>query len=341
MEITQILQDGVKSGVFPGAVAALVDGDRVRTYVIGNRAILPHIERMGEDTMFDLASLTKVVVTATLLMVMEQEGMISLEDEVYRVLPDFGHRGINLLHLAAHTSGLPAWRPLYSELDDPADVVRHLGSIPLRYRPGSKVVYSCLGYILLGKVLERVGGDGLDRLAHEMIFRKLDMRDTLFNPHAEKRSRCAPTESAESLKRRRPGYRRPSQPETGDWVIRGEVHDENALFLGGVSGNAGLFSTAEDLARFCMGIFEGELLSEESLQVCSKCHTPGLNESRGIGWILLDDGSLYHTGFTGTSIRIDLKRRMAGILLTNRIHPDAMREGITEVRERFYREVFG
>lgn len=341
MGIEQVLQDGVESGVFPGAVAALINGDRVRTYVVGNRAILPHIERMEEDTIFDLASLTKVIATATILMLMVQKGEISLEEKVYRILPDFGHRGISLLHLAVHTSGLPAWRPLYKELGDPEDVIRYLGSIPLQYPPGSKVVYSCLGYILLGKALERIGGDRLDRLAREMIFKRLDMRDTLFNPPPELRSRCAPTESAGSLSRRRPGYRRPSQPDAEDWVIRGEVHDENALFLGGVAGNAGLFSTAEDLAKFCMGIFEGELLSKESLQVYSRCHTSGLNESRGIGWILLDDGSLYHTGFTGTSIRIDLERRMAGILLTNRVHPDAMREGIAEMRERFYREVFG
>ncbi len=341
MGVRQILQDGVKSGVFPGAIAALVNGDQVMTYVVGNRSILPRLEQMEEDTIFDLASLTKVIVTATLLMVMVQEGRISLEEEVHRVLPDFGYRGISIMHLAVHTSGLPAWRPLYCELNDLNDVVRYLGSIPLRYRPGSRVVYSCLGYILLGKVLERVGGDGLDRLAHEMIFKRLDMRDTLFNPPSELRSRCAPTESAESLRRRRPGYRRPSQSEAEDWVIRGEVHDENAFFLGGVSGNAGLFSTAGDLARFCVGLFEGELLYGESLEVYSRCHTPGLNESRGIGWILLDDGSLYHTGFTGTSIRIDLNRKMAGILLTNRVHPDAMKEGIAEVRDRFYREVFG
>lgn len=341
MDIREILLDGVKSGVFPGAVAALVNGDQVRIYAVGNRSILPRYERMEEDTIFDLASLTKVIATATLLMVMVQEGEISLEEEAHGVLSDFGHREVSIMHLAVHTSGLPAWRPLYSELQDPDDVVRYLGSIPLRYRPGSKVVYSCLGYILLGKVLEKIGGDGLDRLAHEVIFKRLDMRDTLFNPPPELRSRCAPTESAESLRKRRPGYRRPSQPDVEDWVIRGEVHDENALFLGGVSGNAGLFSTAKDLAKFCIGIFEGDLLSEESLHVYSKCHTSGLNESRGIGWILLDDGSLYHTGFTGTSIRIDLRRKMAGILLTNRVHPDAMKEGITEVRERFYREVFG
>jgi CubicO group peptidase (beta-lactamase class C family) len=339
--VRRILEEGVKSGVFPGAVAALVEGDRVVTYVVvGNRSVVPHVEPMDEETIFDLASLTKVVATSTLLMLMVRNGMVSLDDEVHRFLPDFTRRGITLMHLATHTSGLPAWRPLYAELRDPDELITHLASIPLGYPTGSKVVYSCLGYILLGKVLERIGGDRLDRLADEMIFKRLSMRDTIFNPSPELRERCAPTESGESMQRRRPGYRRASMRDEEGWVIRGEVHDENAYFLGGVAGNAGLFSTARDLVRFCMGLFDGELLDGETLEVYSGCNTPGLNESRGIGWIVLPDGSLYHTGFTGTSIRVDLKRKMAGILLTNRVHPDALGEGITQMRWKFYQEVF-
>jgi CubicO group peptidase (beta-lactamase class C family) len=121
-------------------------------------------------------------------------------------------------------------------------------------------------------------------------------------------------------------------------VVVGEVHDENAHFLGGVAGNAGLFSTASDLAKFCRMLISGgeNILSAGSVQMMASVQTRGLNESRGIGWIILPEGTLYHTGFTGTAVWIDMKRRRAAILLTNRVHPDATKEGIGEFRQEFY-----
>jgi len=146
---------------------------------------------------------------------------------------------------------------------------------------------------------------------------------------------CAATEDSNSFEKRMTNYR---QYKWREGVVVGEVHDENAHSLGGVAGNAGLFSKAADLTRFCRMIINGgeDILSHESVRMMSVCHTRELDGSRSIGWIVLREGTLYHTGFTGTAIWIDLKNRSAAILLTNRVHPDATKEGIGEVRERFY-----
>ena len=147
------------------------------------------------------------------------------------------------------------------------------------------------------------------------------------------------TEDSNSFERRMVNYRRYDWRES---VIVGEIHDENAHFLGGVSGNAGLFSTAEDLGKFCQMLVDdgAEVLKPERIEQMATVHTGDLDASRGIGWIILDDGSLYHTGFTGTSMRINLERKMAAILLTNRVHPDASRLGIIEFRNQFYQSIF-
>jgi CubicO group peptidase (beta-lactamase class C family) len=289
-------------------------------------------------------------------MILNQQGQIRLDEDVTTYLPEFARSGISVFHLLTHTSGLPAWRPLYldlrfetvesrsprrhisslkSQVSNSLSIVKHLGELPLEYTTGSRVIYSCLGYILLGEMVRAVTGMGLDRFAHEHIFKQLSMNDTFYNPPEDRRMECAATEDSNSFEKRMTNYR---QYKWREGVVVGEVHDENAHSLGGVAGNAGLFSTAADLARFCRMIINGgeDILSPESVRMMSICHTRGLDGSRSIGWIVLREGTLYHTGFTGTAIWMDPKSRSAAILLTNRVHPDATKEGIGEVRERFY-----
>ena len=238
-----------------------------------------------------------------------------------------------------HTSGLPAWRATYLESESNDAVTPYLCQIPLDYPTGTQVVYSCLGYILLGNLLTRITGEPLDVLAQKWIFQPLEMNWTCYNPPAAWTDECAATEDSNSFEKRMVDY----QPH--DWregVIVGEVHDENAHFLGGVSGNAGLFSTATDIAKFCQMLIDsgGSVLMRESISRMATTQTQGLNESRGFGWITLEDGSLYHTGFTGTSIRINLERKIYAILLTNRVHPDASRPGIIDFRAKFHQSIF-
>jgi CubicO group peptidase (beta-lactamase class C family) len=355
----QLISNGIERGIFPGAVVCLYrEGEPLLLEAYGHRMITPQRLPMGPTTLFDLASLTKPVATATALMILREQGRVYLKENVSTYLPGFTRSGISVFHLLTHTSGLPAWRPLYlepgskrkdkrhetsgirvsglkSQVSSLKSIVKYLAELPLEYEPGSKVVYSCLGYVLLGELVREVAEMGLDRFTHEQIFEPLDMKDTFFNPPEERRGECAATEDSNSFEKRMTNYRRYNWREG---VVVGEVHDENAHFLGGVAGNAGLFSTASDLARFCRMLISGgeNILSPESVQMMASLQTRGLNESRGIGWIILPEGTLYHTGFTGTAMWIDLKRRAAAILLTNRVHPDATKEGISEVREKFY-----
>jgi CubicO group peptidase (beta-lactamase class C family) len=292
---------------------------------------------MRVETLFDLASLTKPVATATAVMILKEQGRICLDEDVAAYLPEFDRPGVSVFHLLTHTSGLPAWRPLYLEANGRSEIVRYLGELPLEHEPGSKVIYSCLGYIALGEIVSKLAGMELDRFAYERIFKPLGMNDTFFNPPEERRMECAATEDSNSFERRMTNYRSYNWREG---VVIGEVHDENAHFLGGVAGNAGLFSTASDLAKFCLMIMNGgeNILSPESVRMMAVAHTRELNESRSVGWIALPEGTLYHTGFTGTAIWLDLEHRAAAILLTNRVHPDATKEGIGEFRQQFYME---
>ncbi len=334
--IEQLIMDGIKRGAFPGAVACIYrEGQPTFLEAYGNRMVVPERLPMLKDTLFDLASLTKPVATATSIMILREKGLVDLEKEVSTYLPEFSKPGITVFNLLTHTSGLPAWTALYLKLKDRAEVVKYLAEMPLEYKTGCRVVYSCLGYIVLGEMLRKITGNGLDIFTHEYIFKPLGMMDTFYNPPENRRDECAATEDSSSSEKRMTNYSR------YNWragVVVGEVHDENAHFLGGVAGNAGLFSTASDLARFCQMLINGgeNILPSESVKMIVTLHTPGLDGSRGIGWIILSGGVLYHTGFTGTAIWVDLKHRAAAILLTNRVHPDVAKEGIMEVRQNFY-----
>lgn len=339
-KINELIQQGISKKIFPGTVAYIVEGDAIRYYeAFGNRMCTPEIKPMQRDTIFDLASLTKPIVAATLIMRYVEVGTVGLGKPIQNYLPEFTHPQVTVSHLLTHTSGLPAWRATYLESKTKADVVNYLSQIPLDYPTGTQVVYSCLGYILLGKLLERLTDEPLDALAQKRIFQPLEMDWTRYNPPSAWTNKCAATEDSNSFEKRMVDY----QPH--DWregVIVGEVHDENAHSLGGVSGNAGLFSTAGDIAKFCQMLINGGdgVLTPQSINQMATVHTTRLNESRGIGWIILEDGSLYHTGFTGTSIRINLERKMYAILLTNRVHPDASRPGIIDFRAKFHKSIF-
>lgn len=318
----------------------------------GNRMVVPHKLPMLEGTLFDLASLTKPIATATSVMILKDRGNIDLHQDIQTYLPDFTRKEISIFNLLTHTSGLPAWKPLYLEVKAPIspfrkrgiynhddkEVVNYLSNIPLDYETGSKVVYSCLGYILLGKMIQNMTGSGLDEFAKKEIFDPLGMKNTLFNPPDNRKEECVATEDSNSFEKRMTNYR---DHKWREGVIVGEVHDENAHFLGGVAGNAGLFSTATDLMKFSKMLIDGgnDILSPESVNMISAIQTSGLNESRGIGWIILPDGTLYHTGFTGTAIWINLEHNISATLLTNRVHPDATKEGIIEFRQNFYKSL--
>lgn len=346
--ISTLIEQKITEQIFPGAVVAILNKDKVIYHAaFGERIITPKQAPMLPDTLFDLASLTKPIVIGTLAMQLVESGKLLLDEPTQTYLPEFKRSQITCRQLLIHTSGLPAWKPLYIETTSPDDIVQHLGEIPLEAAPDEKVTYSCLGYILMGKLISKVTGEALDTLAQNAIFKPLGMNRTTYNPIPQTHDKCAATEDSNSYERRmvhsgqHGGYYKGHDWREG--VILGEVHDENANYLGGVSGNAGLFSNARDLMTFCQMLLQdgATLISPESVQELATPHTPSeVSEQRSIGWHILADGSLYHTGFTGTSIRIDLEKGLAAILLTNRVHPDAQRTGILECRNQFHRIVF-
>ena len=336
-QISSLINQGILEKKFPGAVAFKVEDSNVLYHkAFGHRMIKPEIQLMETDTIFDLASLTKPIVIGTLIMKLVEMGLVNLNESVQHYLSGVKHNQISILDLLTHRSGYPAWTAVYLNTTSNDQVLEYLSQIELAYETGEKVVYSCLGYILLGMLIERAADMQLDQLAREWIFDPLQMTDTFYNPPEDVVNRCAATEDSNSFERRRADkYQR---YDWRDGVIIGQVHDENANYLSGVSGNAGLFSTTSDLGKFCQMLVDkgGKVLNQNSVNQISRVYTKGLNSSRGIGWVVLADKSLYHTGFTGTAIRLNLEKRTYEILLTNRVHPDASNTGILEFRDKFY-----
>ena len=334
-ELDRVLEAAVSARAFPGAVVA-----------VGKDAALVHLKAFGHlsydegaapvqtDTMYDLASLTKVVVTTTMAMILVDEGKLDITKPVSAFLPEF-HGGardrVTVWHLLTHSSGIDWWAPLYKELKGKQAYLEKIEAMDLVYEPGTKSVYSDLGEILLGEILERVAGQDLESFARDRILGPLGMKDTTYRPGPALLPRIAPTEN---------------DPWRGR-VLRGEVHDENAYALGGVAPHAGLFSTAPDLARFAQMLLDGGVLehrrivSRETVEkFTQKAGVPG--SSRALGWDTPSEnssaGSLFsprsfgHTGFTGTSMWMDPERNLFVVLLSNRVHPTRENNAIREVR---------
>jgi CubicO group peptidase (beta-lactamase class C family) len=348
-EADAVVQAGVGKA-FPGAVLAVGHGGRlVHLEAFGRLSDEPGAPETRVDTLYDLASLTKVVVTTTVAMTLVDEGRLDLDARVHAFFPSFtggAKDGVTIRQLLTHTGGLLWWAPLYKELWGEAAYVDRIASMDLDYEPGTKSAYSDLGIILLGDILERCGAAPLDELARRRVLEPLAMRDTMYRPPMELLPRIAPTEN---------------DPWRGR-LLRGEVHDENAFALGGVAPHAGLFSTASDLSHLAQmlldgGTYEGRrIVSRATVELFTeRAGVPGT--TRALGWDTPTDesgrrssvpgqpgyssaGSLFsarsfgHTGFTGTSIWMDPERGLYLILLTNRVNPTRERTGVAAVRAR-------
>lgn len=318
----------------PGAVVVVVHGDDVvfrKAY--GLRSVQPDKQPMTPDTIFDLASLTKPVATATCIMLLAERGRLAFSDPVAKHWPEFaanGKEGVTIEHCLLHVSGLTADNAIADYADGPEKSLARIASLKLEAPAGTRFRYSDVGFIVLGVLVEKLSGQPLDRFAKANIFDPLKMNDTGFKPMEAVWPRVAPT-----------GKR-------GGQVIRGTVHDPRAFALGGIAGHAGLFSTADDLARYCrmllrMGELDGtRILKPETMTLMTEAReVPAPKDAknparlfRSRGWDVdtgfsgqrgdgFTRGEGYgHTGFTGTSIWVDPKSRTAVIILTNRVHPD-------------------
>jgi CubicO group peptidase (beta-lactamase class C family) len=332
-----IVKAAVDRKDFPGAVLVVAhNGKTVYRKAFGLSQHVPEARPLTPDMIFDLASVTKPVATATSIMLLVERGDIRLWDRVRVYVPEFltwyGEKGIaggeaRLYNLLTHTSGLPPYtdaKEAAKKIGDPcttADLVKLIAEIPKERPVGEEFVYSCLNYITLAHIVREVSGKPLDEFAAENIFKPLGMTRTFYRPPADFIDRCVPTEVIDGK------------------PFRGIVHDPLARLQGGVSGNAGLFSTADDLAVFAqMLLGRGELngvriLSPLTVERMIEIYPQVGKSGRGLGWDIDTDyatvrGDLFglrsygHSGYTGTSIWIDPETQTAVVLLTNRVHPD-------------------
>ncbi|HTC36538.1 MAG TPA: exo-beta-N-acetylmuramidase NamZ domain-containing protein [Bryobacteraceae bacterium] len=336
--VDQQMERAVADGLIPGAVVVIGhDGQIVYQKAYGSRALLPHREPMTLDTIFDAASLTKVIATTPSIMRLFEQGQIRLNDPVTKYLPEFqgGHSDITIRNLMTHFSGLRPdldLKPVWSGYE--TGIQRALIDKPAG-PPGVRFVYSDINFILLGEIVHRLTGKTLDEYARENFYQPLGMRETTFLPPASLRPRIAPTEI---------------DPATGQ-PLRGEVHDDTARYMGGVAGHAGVFTTAADLAKFAqMMIDKGEgngvrLFTAATVEKFTSPQSPPDQPIlRGLGWDidstyssnrgeLFPIGSYGHTGFTGTSVWIDPFSRSYLIILTNVVHPHRG-HSLTSLRSR-------
>jgi CubicO group peptidase (beta-lactamase class C family) len=337
--IASLVEAAIARHELPGAVVMIGRGDTIAyRRAFGQRALLPSPEPMTDDTIFDLASLTKVVATTTSVMKLVEEGRIRLGDPVARFIPDFGRygkSGIAVRHLLTHTSGLRPDLELELEFHGADEAIRRaIEEVPVA-PPGERFVYSDINFFLLGDIVRRVSGERLDGYAKAQIFDPLGMNDTTFLPPEAWRSRIAPTERCRMLAWPCVG------PGDGDVpFLRGVVHDPTARRMDGVAGHAGLFSTAADLSRFCRMLLGGgrlgtvRILSPATVaRMTSPATPPDMRSVRGLGWDvdssysanrgeLFPIGSFGHTGFTGTSLWLDPGTKSFVIFLSSRVHPD-------------------
>ena len=291
-------------------------------------------------TIFDLASVSKVVATTSMAMILYQRGLLDLDAPVAAIVPEFvglesteNCRDVTLRMLLTHSSGLPAYEKLFLRAHTREELLAAAFTTPLTAPPGARAEYSDIGFIILGVALERIAGEPLDRFCQREVFGPLGMAHTVFNPPPAWQDSIPPTADDRSFRHR---------------VIQGEVQDENASVLGGIAGHAGLFASAADVATFANALIAGgnPMIRPETLAVFTHRESEPAGTSRALGWDTpsspsqsgkyFSAGSLGHLGYTGTSLWLDPERQASVTLLTNRTWPDCSNQAIKQVRPLFH-----
>ncbi len=339
-DVDRVINKAIEDEAFPGAVVLIwKDGKTIFEKIYGNFTYDLTTPKVNTNTIYDLASLTKVVATTTAAMICYDRKLISLDDKVVKYIPEFGLNGkenITIKNLLIHNSGLPAWKKFYGRDLKYDDVIKEIYSSQLEYKSGEKTVYSDLGIITLGKIIEKVSGKTLDVFCKDEIFIPLKMESTFFNPDDSIKKLCAPTEIDNYWRMK---------------TLQGEVHDETSAMLNGVAGHAGLFSTAEDIAKLLSVLInkgkvdQKTFIKQSTIELFTK--RASKESTRAIGWDTKSDSgssagkyfsknSFGHTGYTGTSIWADPDRNLFVVFLTNRVYPTRENTKIQKVRPRLH-----
>jgi len=335
--VDEIIQKSIRDSAFPGAVLLIAQNGKIlHKKAFGRFTYDQSSALMQTNTLFDLASVTKVIATTTAAMLCFDRGLLKLDDKVVKYFPQFGVQGkknITIKNLLLHTSGLPPFIRFYLTCKNKEEVLQKIFTAKLEYPTGAKTVYSDLGIIVLGKIIEKITKKSLDTFCTDEIFLPLGMTETCFNPAKELRDRCAPTENDTYWRHRQ---------------LVGEVHDEASSLLGGVAGHAGLFSTADDLSKLLQmllqkGMYQGrQFIKPATVELFTSRQSNG--STRALGWDtklgeefssaghLFSNLSYGHTGYTGTSVWTDPTRKLFVILLTNRVYPSRENNKLIRLR---------
>jgi serine-type D-Ala-D-Ala carboxypeptidase len=340
-EAYSVLDQAISGQAFPGAVfGVLAEGKVAALDGVGTFTYDTLAERVTASTVYDLASVTKVIATTSMAMLLYQNGALALDQPLVHFLPGFAQgeaagsprRQVTLRMLLAHASGLPGYARLFESNANREELLAACLRLPLQSLPGSQAEYSDPGFILLGQVLEGIAGEGLAAFCAREVFTPLSMTSTCFRPPSDWRSAIPPTEEDLTFRRR---------------VIQGEVQDENCFILGGIGGHAGLFSNALDplLYAECM-LGKGQLFNPETVQLFTTRAQLPPNSSRALGWDtpshpsssgqFFSPRSAGHLGYAGTSLWIDFEHHIAIVLLTNRTWPHRQSQAIRTVRPAFH-----
>ena len=342
-DIDSIIVRAINDSAFPGAVVLVSqNGEVIYEKGFGHFTYDESSSQVSSTTIYDLASLTKVIATTTAAMICIDRDLFKIDDPVYKYIPEFSENSkeiITIENLLLHNSGLPAWKKFYNKNLDADSIIKNIYQTKPEYPAGTKTVYSDLGIIVLGKLIETVTEKKLDQFCNEEIFIPLNMNSTYFNPPDSVKYKIPPTEIDKHWRKK---------------LIQGEVHDETSSLLGGVAGHAGLFSTAEDLSKLCRllldeGKFNGKLfIKPGTVELFTKRNSS--QSTRALGWDTksatrssagnkFSKISFGHTGFTGTSIWIDPERKLFVVFLTNRVYPSRENKKIINVRPKLHNAV--
>jgi len=335
----ELLTEAVGQHVSPGASVAITHhGSLVAYKGFGHYTYEKKARAVDAESIFDIASLTKVVATTSMAMLLHERGMLDLDSYLIGTLPEFAvaddrRDQVTFRMLLAHSSGLPAWVPLYKKAKNRANILQAAAEVAVASDPGSRAEYSDIGFILLGEALEQISGCPMDSFCDLDIFKRLEMESTCFNPNKKMKAQIVPSANGQEIRNR---------------VIQGEVHDENAFMMGGVAGHAGLFSGAGDLAKFahCLLCGGAPLFKPDTVELFTHRQESPAGTSRALGWDTPSKpsqsgqyfypGSYGHLGYTGTSLWIDPERELSVTLLTNRTWPDSKNQAIKALRPRFH-----
>jgi len=335
----EILRKAIAHPAFSCASVSVTHrGNLAALKAFGKFTYEPDAPEATATSIFDLASVSKVIATTSMAMILYERGLLDLEAPVVAIAPEFAgsdprRSEVTVRMLLAHSSGLPAYNKLFERASGKDGLVSLAFSLPLTADPGTRAEYSDIGFIILGALLERTADEPLDRFCQREIFGALGMAHTTFNPPDALRASIPPTADDRNFRRR---------------IIQGEVQDENASMMGGVAGHAGVFSDANDLAIFCNAMLNGghPLVRPETLNVFTHRESAPPGTSRALGWDTpaspsqsgkyLSVNSFGHLGYTGTSLWMDPQRQLSIVLLTNRTWPHCDNQGIKEVRPRFH-----